>query len=180
MTHVNIEIKARCDDPGRVRSLLEAHGAEFRGLDRQIDTYFACPAGRLKLRQGTIENALIHYHRPDQAGPKRATVTLTPLDAPLAGQLHATLSAALAVLAVVDKQREIYFIDNVKFHIDRVAGLGNFVEIEAIDAAGELGPDALRRQCSQYMQLLGVAESDLLTGSYSDMLARRAGQGKCE
>lgn len=36
-------------------------------------------------------------------------------------------------LVVVDKMREIYFIDNVKFYFDKVEGFGIFVEIEVID-----------------------------------------------
>ena len=59
--HLNVEIKAKCSDPKRVRNILESKGAEYRGLDHQIDTYFRVPNGRLKLREGNIENALIFY-----------------------------------------------------------------------------------------------------------------------
>ena len=41
-----------------------------------MDTYFGVPEGRLKLRQGNIENSLIAYRRPNQAGPKTSDVTL--------------------------------------------------------------------------------------------------------
>ena len=47
--------------------------------------------------------------------------------------LKEILIAAIGKKVVVDKQRQIYFIDNVKFHIDTVKGLGSFMEIEAID-----------------------------------------------
>ena len=75
-----------------------------------------------------------------------------------------------AVLKVVKKHREIYFIGNVKFHIDSVDGLGDFVEIETIDASGSIGRDELLRQCGEYMELLGIADEDLVEGSYSDMV----------
>ena len=52
MGHVNIEIKARCSKPDRVRAFLRAAGADFKGIDHQIDTYFRVPTGRLKLRPG--------------------------------------------------------------------------------------------------------------------------------
>ena len=42
------------------------------------------------------------------------------------------------------------FIGNVKFHIDRVKGLGTFVEIEAQDAGGRYGTRELRAQCGAY------------------------------
>ena len=83
------------------------------------------------------------------------------------------LEAFLETLVVVDKNREIYFIDNVKFHIDRVKDLGSFVEIEAIDEAGVRDENALRVQCEYFLDLFEIQDEDLLTSSYSDMLAER-------
>jgi len=167
MSHINIEIKARCADPAKVRAILRERKADFKGADRQTDTYFNAPNGRLKLRQGDIENTLIYYRRPDAAGPKEAQVHLYPLADGAA--LKQLLAAALGIRKVVRKQREIYFIGNVKFHIDAVDGLGEFVEIEAIDAAGRLGRARLLRQCREYMELFGISQKDLVSGSYSDM-----------
>jgi len=171
MSHLNVEIKARCSHTDAVRRVLKQRNAIFKGVDRQVDTYFGCSDGRLKLREGDIEYALIHYDREDAAGPKRATVTLYHPERNSA--LKELLTRALGVRAVVEKTREIYFIDNVKFHIDTVQGLGDFVEIEAIDAAGEIGEGALRRQCDVYMKLFGIRTDDLVACSYSDMLGSR-------
>ena len=168
MAHLNVEIKATCADQARVRDLLRAHGATFSGTDHQIDTYFRVAHGRLKLREGTLENALIQYERADEAGPKRSAVGLFPT-AP-GSALKPMLSAALGVLVVVDKQREICWIENVKFHLDTVAGLGSFVEIEAIDLEGTIGAAQLEAQCRHYLNLLDIAPADLITCSYSDLL----------
>lgn len=173
MAHVNIEIKARCDNPEAIRQVLEECSAEFKGVDHQVDTYFNVPKGRLKLRQGNIENSLIFYDRPDTAGPKRADVSLFRTDTPGGAQLRETLTGALDILVVVDKQREIYFIDNVKFHIDTVEGLGHFVEIEAIDESGTLGTEKLRTQCDYYINLFDITDADLINVSYSDLLLKR-------
>lgn len=170
MACVNIEIKAVCRDHDAVRRYLKSHHAEFRGEDHQIDTYFRVPWGRLKLREGVIENALIHYARVDDAGPKRSDVTLHPVTEP--ATLKAALTAALGVDVVVDKRREIWFIDNVKFHLDRVEGLGSFLEIEAIDIDGGIGVAALQQQCRQHMAGLGICSGDLLERSYSDMVGK--------
>jgi len=78
----------------------------------------------------------------------------------------------LGTLAVVDKQREIYFIDNVKFHIDNVRNLGSFVEIEAIDRNGTIGIEKLTEQCNYYMNLFKIEKNDLIDISYSDMMLR--------
>lgn len=166
----NVEIKARCGNPSVIRSYLQQQGADFRGTDHQRDTYFQVPAGRLKLRQGNIENALIRYLRPDQAGPKTSEVTLCPI--PEGAPLERILDEVLGTKVVVDKQREIYFIGNVKFHIDRVEGLGGFVEIEAIDNDGSYSLETLQAQCQRYLDAFGIQPDDLLSDSYSDMILR--------
>lgn len=169
--HLNVEIKARCANPETIRSVLESQGAEYKGLDQKVDTYFKVQKGRLKLREGDIENSLIFYERSDQEGPKDSRVVLyatTPKSS-----LKEALLGACGALIVVDKQRHIYFIDNVEFHVDVVTGLGSFCEIEAIDKAGSLGREKLLQQCQQYMQLLGIQEADLISCSYSDLLLQQ-------
>jgi len=164
----NVEIKARCSDPEPVRNILVANRAEFIGTDSQTDTYFNVAEGRLKLRQGNIENHLIRYHRSDKSGPKISGVMLyKPGDAET---LKSILADALGVKVVVDKVREIYFIGNVKFHIDRVEGLGGFVEIEVIDEAETIELDQLHRKCEYYIELLNLDRDDFLENSYSDMI----------
>jgi adenylate cyclase class 2 len=167
--HINIEIKARCHDLDAVRSHLVNHGAAFHGRDHQIDTYFATPTGRLKLREGNIENSLISYDRADIGGPKLSTVTRCETKT-VGPELKEVLTASLPVAAVVDKHREIFFINNVKFHLDTVEDLGTFVEIEAIDTDGVRSAYDLRRQCAHFVESLQIASEDMIEGSYSDML----------
>jgi predicted adenylyl cyclase CyaB len=168
MPHINIEIKARTSGKDKIREILKSLGAEFKGVDHQVDTYFRVNKGRLKLREGNIENHLIYYTRADVAGPKKSTVLLnknTP-----GSNLKQILLLSLDILATVDKQREIYFIDNVKFHLDEVNGLGNFVEIEAIDVRGACREEELFEQCSYYVRLFGLNEEELVRVSYCDLL----------
>ena len=76
----------------------------------------------------------------------------------------------MGVQVIVDKQREIYFIENIKFHLDKVEGLGTFAEIEARDPDDSLGLDTLQQQCQEYLNLFGISKDDLLEVSYSDLL----------
>lgn len=168
MSFLNIEIKARCKNLDRIRHILNQNNAVFKGLDHQIDTYFNCQNGRLKLREGNIEHHLIHYDREDKAMSKRSLVTLYRPQPDSA--LKDILTKSLGILVVVDKKREIYFIDNVKFHLDTVIGLGSFVEIEAIDNTGDIGQQKLRQQCEDNIKLFGIQSDDLIEFSYSDML----------
>ncbi len=159
------EIKAKCSNQEAIRNILKKHRAICKGTDHQIDTYFKVNEGRLKLREGGLENNLIQYNRENKSGPKKSKVNLykTSKDA----ALKKVLTAANGVLTVVDKKREIYFIDNVKFHIDKVFGLGDYIEIEAI---GEKDYDSLLAQCEHYMELFSIKPADLIDCSYSDLL----------
>lgn len=172
MKHINIEIKAKCAHHDRVREVLQARKAAFIGTDHQVDTYFRVRHGRLKVREGNIENALIYYEREDDQGPKKSEVILYRDPAP---PLKDILSKALGVLVIIDKQREIYFIDNVKFHIDMVQWLGSFIEIEAIDREGTIGEQRLLEQCRAYLDLFGITEQELIPCSYSALLLRKGG-----
>ena len=122
MGFLNVEIKARCTDPSFIRNYLLEHSADFKGIDEQTDTYFNAPNGRLKLREGNIENNLIWYERINQAGPKNSHFNLVKVQD--AKGLKEALTKANGIRVVVRKRREIYYIKNVKFHIDEVQGLG--------------------------------------------------------
>jgi predicted adenylyl cyclase CyaB len=168
--HAIIEFKARCNNHNRIREILKAKNARFVGEDRQVDTYFCVPDGRLKLREGNIENSLIFYLRPNHAGPKQSNVTMSAV--PERSDLRAVLSKAVGVLVEVDKRREIYFVENVKVHLDQVDVLGEFIEVEAIGTAFNV--EKLKAQCESFLRELGVRDVDLVEGSYSDMLLQRA------
>ncbi|MFA5159372.1 MAG: class IV adenylate cyclase [Candidatus Omnitrophota bacterium] len=170
MDSLSFEIKARCSDSGRIRKILLARGASFRGLDCQVDTYFRVPSGRLKFREGNIENALIYYKRNDQKNSKKCDSTL--FSCTKKTPLKKVLTEALGVLVVVDKKREIYFIKNAKFHIDRVKKLGSFVEIEVFSRKGSVGVVKLKKQCGFYQKLFRVRAKDLVADSYSDQILK--------
>jgi predicted adenylyl cyclase CyaB len=171
MEHINIEIKAKCSSHEKIREILTSRHADFQGTDHQIDTYFKVNNGRLKLREGNIENFLIYYERENKKGPKLSNITLfksTP-ESPL----KPILIGSCGILVVVDKIREIYFLENVKFHIDTVKELGTFIEIEAIDKDATIGKEKLNEQCNEYLKLFNISKSDLISISYSDLLLEK-------
>jgi adenylate cyclase class 2 len=115
---LNIKIKARSKDPASIKEMLASHQADFKGVDHQLDTYFNVPNGRIKFREGNIENYLIHYDRPNRAGPKKSIYILYHPHPD--SSLKQLLTQANGILIVVDKLRSIYLIDNVKSHVDEV------------------------------------------------------------
>lgn len=170
MKRVNYEFKARLRDEARVRAVLKRLRARYVGTDRQVDTYFRAPAGRLKVREGKIENALVFYQRTNARRPRRSSIEMMLL-APR-NPLRAILSKALRPQVVVRKRREIYFVGNIKIHLDRVAGLGKFLEVEALSRTGALAK--IRKQARKFQKLLGVESRDIVPQSYSDLMLRKS------
>lgn len=174
MVYLNIEIKAKCSNQDDIRTILRSRNAEYRGTDHQIDTYFKVPIGRLKLREGNIENNLIYYQRENQPDPKQSEYMLYKSDN--AAALKEILTKAFGILVVVDKHREIYFIDNIKFHLDTVIHLGTYVEIEVMDRDRTIGKEKLLDQCNFYLNLFSISNKDLIASSYSDLLLEKIGK----
>ena len=168
MSYLNVEIKAKCTDAAFIRNYLLKAGADFKGVDEQTDTYFNVANGRLKLREGNIENNLIFYERSNQSGPKSSHFQLVKIED--ANGLKEVLTKSNGIKVVVKKRREIYYIKNVKFHIDEVPALGSFIEIEAGNILADLSSDQLKEQCSFYISQFGIKKEDMIESSYSDML----------
>jgi predicted adenylyl cyclase CyaB len=167
----NYEFKARVEDLEKYENKLLSLNPVYIGLDHQIDTYFHVQKGRLKLREGNIENSLINYDRENIAGSKLSDIILYKHEPNAA--LKNILVHQLGVKAIVDKKRKIYFIDNVKFHFDVVENLGTFIEVEAIDEKDEMSIEALKEQCQFYLHFFELSHTQLIDQSYSDLMLER-------
>ena len=169
----NIEIKARVAD----REAVERRAAQLadRGPIRiaQADTFFHCARGRLKLRvfeDGSGE--LIQYDRPDERAPSESSYTIHRSRDP--GPLHAALANALGVRGVVRKVRTLYLAGAARIHLDRVAELGDFAELEVVLEPGESAA-AGTATAARLMHTLGIEARDLVEAAYIDLLERRPG-----
>ena len=171
MAHLNVEFKARVNDLSTTEKKLQELTPFYKGEDNQVDTYFNVPRGRLKLREGNIENALIYYERENTAGKKQSNILLYQHEPNQT--LKEILVTTHGVKIVVNKKRRIYFIDNVKFHFDSVEALGNFIEVEAIDETGDIGLERLTSQCEQFASFFQIQTRDYIALSYSDLLLER-------
>jgi adenylate cyclase class IV len=174
----NLEVKGVDPDPaGTLAAALEL-GADDRGVLHQRDTYFHAVQGRLKLREAPPEPAeLISYARADREGPKVSHYRVVPVADHVA--LAEALAESLGVRVVVEKARRLLLWHNVRIHLDRVAGLGNFVELEAV-AASPGGLEVERDRVEQLRATLGIADARLVARGYADLLERagRAGRAR--
>jgi predicted adenylyl cyclase CyaB len=165
----NLEIKARCADLDAARAVAERLGAVRLGLDRQRDTYFATREGRLKLRESSLSGGqLIAYLRPDRPGARRSDYRVVPVED--AASLRALLARLLGVHRVVTKQREIWLLENVRIHLDRVEGLGTFLELEAVFDGTAEAEAAQQTKVARLLRELGISRADLIATSYEALV----------
>jgi predicted adenylyl cyclase CyaB len=167
----NVEIKARVDSLDAIEPLAAALSGQEPVSIAQDDTFFACANGRLKLRAfaaGTGE--LIFYRRSDETGPKESFYVVSRTDAP--DTLREALTLAYGTAGRVRKQRRLYLAGRTRIHLDRVEGLGEFLELEVVLREDET-PDAGMEEARSLMAGLGVAPQQLLSGAYVDLLARK-------
>ena len=163
----NIELKAR--DPDRARSFAacEDIGAAPQGVLLQQDTFFQAPHGRLKLREEEgARPHLIGYERSDLLGGRGSRYRIVEVDRP--EELKAALRSALGLKAVVTKKRRLFLWEGVRIHLDQVAGLGDFIEFEAIaDATSDLSRQEAK--VARLRQAFEIGDADLVGGSYCDL-----------
>ncbi|MBL0086893.1 MAG: class IV adenylate cyclase [Ideonella sp.] len=169
----NVEIKARIASVTALLPLAQAlSDDEHAQLIHQDDTFFTVPHGRLKLRvfaDGTGE--LIHYHRANADGPKVSDYAISTVSEP--DSLREVLERACGLLGRVRKERILVLVGQTRIHLDRVEGLGDFLELEVVLRPGQ--PHAEGHAIARsLMQQLGVAESDLVSVAYLDLLRDRA------
>ncbi|HSD76556.1 MAG TPA: cytidine deaminase [Solirubrobacteraceae bacterium] len=169
----NLELKARDPDPEATLAALLAAGASDEGLLRQRDTYFAAAAGRLKLREERPGGAhLVAYERADEARERESRYHLAAVADPSA--TRTALAAALGITVVVEKERRLLLAGNVRVHLDAVAGLGTFVELEAVvppaaPTAGEA------RRVTALRAALGITDDRLVEHGYAALLLDAGG-----
>ena len=174
----NVEIKARVRDLERTRQLAaQLSGTDGHQLDMR-DTFFPAAHGRLKLREQTgAPNRLIFYDRPDSTGPKLSNYKLADLGEDVSA-LRETLGLALGVRGDVQKVRYLYMVGQTRVHVDRVTGLGDFVELEVCLTDGQTTEDG-QAVAEDLMKQLGVKPEDLIDCAYMDMLQKK-GDGEGE
>lgn len=142
---------------------------------------------------------MIYYERPDVEGPKLCNYSKVHLSSEGRKNLREVLTQSNGILGTVEKTRHLYMVGQTRIHIDRVLGLGNFMELEVlihltrivnyvvhficcnnIDVKflkvvlGDCDDPAKGEEIvKKLMKDLGVPESSLLTGAYLDMIIKK-------
>jgi adenylate cyclase class 2 len=164
LSYKDFTLKARIRDSLQTENLLSGLKARYVGTDHQTDTYFKVEKGKLKWRKGNIENLITHYERISENGFEKTIVyryDLNPSDKEIK-----TLFSSYATLAIIEKERKIFFLDNVKIHLDTTKDGKTFIEIEASDENDLRSLQELQHQCLTLKASLRIEDKDLMKTGY--------------
>ena len=168
----NVEIKARIAGVDALTPLAARLADSGPLILEQDDTFFACPGGRLKLRNQFAAGAeLIFYRRPDESGPKESFYVRAAVPDPAA--MRTLLELAYGQSGRVRKRRVLFLAGRTRIHLDAVEGLGEFLELEVVLHDGE-STQAGVAEARKIMAALGVEPGQLIEGAYVDHLGRPA------
>lgn len=166
----NVEFKAELRDPALARSIaLHVKAIAVETL-QQTDTYFRLAQGRLKRRESAGHPAeYILYHREDSLRPRLSEFTIYS-EREARRQFGA---AEMPPWVVVRKTREVFLHVNTRIHIDRVEGLGSFIEFEAM-VTPEHPVDACRASVELLRKAFMPVLGEPVGVSYADLMAQEA------
>lgn len=104
------------------------------------------------------------------AGPKLSQFDVLPVEEP--DVLNRMLTASLGVKGEVRKVRHLFMHGQTRVHLDRVEGLGNYLEFEVC-----LRPEQTVEEGTAIAQELrtvfDIQDGDLLQGAYLDDLQKK-------
>lgn len=164
----NIEIKARIDGIDTLLLQARALADGEPELIEQDDSFFHVAHGRLKLRQfGDGSAELIHYHRGD--GLEARASEYVRVSVPDAAALREALVRGCGLRGRVRKRRWLLMLGQTRLHLDRVEGLGDFLELEVVLREGQ-SDDEGRAIADGWMMRLGLQHAPRLGGAYVDQL----------
>ncbi len=164
----NIEIKARIESVAALTPRVAELATEGPLEIAQDDTFFHCVTGRLKLRALANDSGeLIFYRRSNQSGPKESFYLRSPTSSP--ETLRESLSLAYGQVGRIRKYRTLFLVGRTRVHLDRVEGLGHFLELEVMLVDDEPAEQGVR-EAGELMDKLGIQPSQLIEGAYLDLM----------
>ncbi len=133
----------------------------------QTDTYFRIKSGRLKLREFANGKAeMIFYHRNEKRGRRWSYYSI--LNISEAKNTKAFFKEAFGIDVVVRKTRHVYYYrGEARIHLDRVKGLGMFIEFEVFRKKDKRKATLLY---NELVTIFGIDKKKLIRCSYSDLI----------
>lgn len=164
----NIELKVILDDDKHIVKAIKRIGARFKLKMYQVDTYYNCKKGHLKIRE--INNKyfeLIFYQRPDRRSSKISNYFLLKMKLDQLEIMKNILRKVLGEKNVIKKVRNLWIYKNTRIHIDKITGLGSFLELETV--VRKNGLKYARKEHNKIIKLLSLSNFKKVSKSYGDL-----------
>ncbi len=166
----NVEIKARLKNRDAVFAVLTRLSDRLPETIKQRDYFFQCDGARLKLRIfESGQGELIRYEREDRAMARCSQYQIVRTPDPFI--LLDILTRTLGRTGEVKKTRELYMIGQTRVHLDRVEGLGDFLELEVVLRAEQSEAEG-QEIAGGVLKELGIEKEQLVAEAYVDLLER--------
>lgn len=164
----NIEIKARIKNAPLARLKIESLCASTPERLFQEDIYFNVSGKRKKLRVFNQESGqIIEYIRANTRGPKLSTYSI--VNTRFSKKAFDELSAKHGVSNIVRKDRLVYMYDRTRIHLDTVAMLGHFIELEVVLREDEMEEDGVL-EAHNLINAIGLEVGEFISCSYLDLI----------
>ena len=160
----NLELKIGVTSHQSLKKILKQIGAENKGMLNQKDVYYSVPNGLLKLRIENGNESLIFYNRNENDKSRWSDFEVLKFTN---GKGEKFFSNLFDVEVIVKKERELFYYDDTRIHLDTVKYLGKFLELETLVINGKA--DAKKR-FAKIISLLKFDESKQIRKSYRDLL----------
>ena len=164
----NIEIKSPLADRPGTEQRLRSFGAKLEWTRKQVDSFFNSPSGWLKLREVEgCPSELISYRRSvEDSGPRESDYAILRIDE--GSELSSVLESSLGILGRVEKRRSLWSYRNTRVHLDRVEGLGDFLELETVLA--DIDSAEGTAESEEVINLLELDRKSFISVPYLELL----------
>jgi predicted adenylyl cyclase CyaB len=165
---INLELKVPCPSLRNAHRLARLLRARRTAVLHQTDTYYAIPFGRLKVREIVGSRPeVIYYQRPDQLHARRSEYHIARVRD--VRSVKEVFKSLFGVTIKVRKERILYLYRGARIHLDKVKGLGTFIEFEVPVRRSR---QEARATMTKLARALEIDTKNSIAGSYSDLLAR--------
>ncbi|ADI75067.1 adenylyl cyclase CyaB [Methanohalobium evestigatum Z-7303] len=170
---IEVEVKARTDLE-TARKMLEDEGARFIETEHHFDSYYNAPHRdfastdeALRIRSRDNKTFLTYKGKKMDSVSKTREEFETPVDSE--NMRNILLSLGFREYGIVEKEREVYKLDDFVIALDSVEQLGEFIEVEL---ESEPGSDIEHNSSKifEFLNKLGIEEKDSIRKSYLELV----------
>ncbi len=164
---LNLELKIRLNSHNEIKNILTGMDAEYVKMLNQKDVYYKTGNGLLKLRIENGEQSIIKYLRDESGSDRFSNYEVLHFSS---GDAEKFFNNIFEIETVVEKKRYLYMYDNTRIHLDDVAGLGDFLELETLVLNGK---DDAKIRYERIIELLSLHKYEPIRMSYRDLMLRK-------